>query len=92
MGYTDPSPALGYFTTMAYIINCSVNGWVYLILNKTIQKEVRAWMKELPRCFVCSGVGGSEIRMEERSVKRNSVDYRRSGGKRVSDVNAPFSH
>lgn len=54
LGYLDkPSRWLGYFVTIAYIINCSVNGWVYLILNKTIQKEIKIWISELPKWYRC---------------------------------------
>ena len=41
-GYIDnPSHWLGFFTTVAYTINCSINGWVYLIVNRTVQYQVR---------------------------------------------------
>lgn len=31
----------GIFVTMAYVVNCSINGWVYLFMNKTVQAEIR---------------------------------------------------
>ena len=49
IGYLEePSHWLGYFVTLMYVINCSINGWVYLILNKTIQREVKEWIRDLP--------------------------------------------
>lgn len=42
IGYIpNPSYWLGYFVTIAYTINCSINGWVYVFLNKTVQIEIR---------------------------------------------------
>lgn len=42
IGYIpNPSYWLGYFVTIAYTINCSINGWVYVFLNKTVQIEMR---------------------------------------------------
>lgn len=42
IGYIDnPSYWLGYFVTLAYTINCSINGWVYVFLNRTVQIELK---------------------------------------------------
>lgn len=42
IGYIDnPSHWLGYFVTLSYTINCSINGWVYCFVNKTIKREIR---------------------------------------------------
>ena len=55
IGYLEkPSIWLGYFVTLTYIINCSINGWVYLILNKTIRREVKLSTTELWKWCICS--------------------------------------
>ena len=42
LGYIEnPSHWLGFFTTVAYTINCSINGWVYLVVNRTVQYQVK---------------------------------------------------
>lgn len=54
MGHLEePSRWLGYFVTITYIVNCSINGWVYLTLNKTIQKEIRVWIEDLAFWCAC---------------------------------------
>ena len=42
LGYMQqPSHWLGFFVTVAYTINCSINGWVYLVVNRTVQYQVK---------------------------------------------------
>lgn len=42
IGYLpEASPWFGYFVTMAYILNCSINGWVYFFMNKMIRIEFK---------------------------------------------------
>lgn len=52
LSYMDePSHWLGFFVTIAYTINCSINGWVYLIVNNTVQRQVKKMIFS-PRQFV----------------------------------------
>ena len=37
----NPSPWLGYFVTIMYTLSCSVNGWVYIIMNKVVRRSVK---------------------------------------------------
>ena len=37
----EPSHWLGLFVTIAYTINCSINGWVYVIVNCTVQRQIK---------------------------------------------------
>lgn len=44
IGYLpEASPWFGYFITMAYILNCSINGWVYFFMNKMIRIEFKKY-------------------------------------------------
>ena len=43
----DPSKWFGLFVTVAYISNCSINGWVYLFMNRMIRSEAKRMFRRL---------------------------------------------
>ena len=45
----DPSKWFGLFVTVAYISNCSINGWVYLFMNRMIRSEAKRMFRRLFR-------------------------------------------
>ena len=50
IGYVpNPSYWFGYFVTMAYTINCSINGWVYVFMNTVIKKELKNMFRKSRR-------------------------------------------
>lgn len=40
MSFLPVTPVYGFCVTMAYTINCSINGWVYFSLNRGIRKAI----------------------------------------------------
>ena len=40
MSFLPVTPMYGFCVTMAYTINCSINGWVYFLLNRGIRKAI----------------------------------------------------
>ena len=45
----DPSQWFGLFVTVGYISNCSINGWVYLFMNRMIRSEAKRMFRRLFR-------------------------------------------
>ena len=63
----NPSKWFGLFVSTAYILNCSVNGWVYLSMNQFIRGEVRRMFQRMLR------KRNSKIDSDEYKVKQASV-------------------
>ena len=64
---SKPSKWFGLFVSTAYILNCSVNGWVYLSMNQFIRGEVRRMFQRMLR------KRNSKIDSDEYKVKQASV-------------------
>lgn len=64
---SKPSKWFGLFVSTAYILNCSVNGWVYLSMNQFIRGEVRRMFQRMFR------KRNSKIDSDEYKVKQASV-------------------
>ena len=63
----NPSKWFGLFVSTTYILNCSVNGWVYLSMNQFIRGEVRRMFQRMLR------KRNSKIDSDEYKVKQASV-------------------
>jgi len=79
IGYIEnPSHWLGYFVTLAYTINCSINGWVYCFMNKTVKREIRDMCRRGYRIRAdtdySGGDGNRMNRLKEDTQKKIEVE------------------
>eukprot|EP00111_Clytia_hemisphaerica_P000369 TCONS_00000996-protein len=78
IGYIEnPSHWLGYFVTLAYTINCSINGWVYCFMNKTVKREIREICRRGYRIRAdteMSDQGRKTIVRQRKDTKKSEVE------------------
>ena len=65
----NPSHWLGYFVTLSYTINCSINGWVYCFMNKTVKREMRELFRRGYRVRAGTDMENSDTVRQRKSTE-----------------------